>query len=97
MKGCANCSVSGAPTGDFYKEHCNHWQLHALYYPPLLRSATVKKFMVGYELLAMPQRDLTPEKVQLYHNSLEISTFGYLIFSFGIFLMIFKSLESVVQ
>ncbi|KAL3867120.1 hypothetical protein ACJMK2_044350 [Sinanodonta woodiana] len=53
---------NGAPTGDFYKEHCNHWQLHALYYPPLLRSATVKKFMVGYELLAMPQRDLTPEK-----------------------------------
>jgi UDPglucose--hexose-1-phosphate uridylyltransferase len=35
--------------------------LHAHYYPPLLRSATVKKFMVGYEMLAMPQRDLTPE------------------------------------
>lgn len=34
---------------------------HAHYYPPLLRSATVRKFMVGYELLAMPQRDLTPE------------------------------------
>jgi len=41
----------------------NHaeWHLHAHYYPPLLRSATVKKFMVGYEMLAMPQRDLTPE------------------------------------
>jgi UDPglucose--hexose-1-phosphate uridylyltransferase len=35
--------------------------LHAHYYPPLLRSATVRKFMVGYEILAMPQRDLTPE------------------------------------
>ena len=38
-----------------------HWQLHAHIYPPLLRSATVKKFMVGYELLAETQRDLTPE------------------------------------
>jgi len=37
------------------------WHLHAHFYPPLLRSATVKKFMVGYEMLAMPQRDLTPE------------------------------------
>jgi UDPglucose--hexose-1-phosphate uridylyltransferase len=34
---------------------------HAHYFPPLLRSATVQKFMVGYELLASPQRDLTPE------------------------------------
>jgi UDPglucose--hexose-1-phosphate uridylyltransferase len=49
----------GAPTddGDY-----RGWQLHAHFYPPLLRSATVKKFMVGYELLAEPQRDLTPEK-----------------------------------
>jgi UDPglucose--hexose-1-phosphate uridylyltransferase len=38
-----------------------HWQLHAHIYPPLLRSATVKKFMVGYEMLAEAQRDLTPE------------------------------------
>jgi UDPglucose--hexose-1-phosphate uridylyltransferase len=38
-----------------------HWQLHAHFFPPLLRSATVKKFMVGYEMLAEPQRDLTPE------------------------------------
>lgn len=37
------------------------WTLHAHFYPPLLRSATVKKFMVGYEMLAEPQRDLTPE------------------------------------
>jgi UDPglucose--hexose-1-phosphate uridylyltransferase len=34
---------------------------HAHFYPPLLRSATVRKFMVGYELLAEPQRDITPE------------------------------------
>ena len=39
-----------------------HWQLHAHYYPPLLRSASVKKFMVGYEMLAQAQRDLTPEQ-----------------------------------
>jgi len=37
------------------------WHLHLHVYPPLLRSATVKKFMVGYEMLANPQRDLTPE------------------------------------
>ncbi len=49
----------GAPTDD---GHYEHWQLHAHFYPPLLRSATVKKFMVGYEMLAEPQRDLTPEQ-----------------------------------
>ena len=37
------------------------WHLHAHFYPPLLRSATVRKFMVGYELLGQPQRDITPE------------------------------------
>jgi UDPglucose--hexose-1-phosphate uridylyltransferase len=37
------------------------WHFHGHYYPPLLRSATVQKFMVGYELLASPQRDITPE------------------------------------
>ena len=37
------------------------WHFHAHFHPPLLRSATVRKFMVGYELLAMPQRDITPE------------------------------------
>ena len=44
----------GAPTrqGKF-----DHWQLHAHFYPPLLRSATVRKFMVGYEMLAEAQRD----------------------------------------
>lgn len=43
--------------GDGHKE----WHLHAHFYPPLLRSATIRKFMVGYELLAGPQRDITPE------------------------------------
>jgi UDPglucose--hexose-1-phosphate uridylyltransferase len=37
------------------------WHLHAHYYPPLLRSATISKFMVGYEMLGSPQRDITPE------------------------------------
>jgi UDPglucose--hexose-1-phosphate uridylyltransferase len=37
------------------------WHFHAHYYPPLLRSATVQKFMIGYELLGSPQRDITPE------------------------------------
>ncbi len=49
----------GAPTDEGIY---THWQLHAHYYPPLLRSATVKKFMVGYEMLAEPQRDLTAEQ-----------------------------------
>lgn len=44
------------------QEDTAHWQLHAHYYPPLLRSASVKKFMVGYEMLAQAQRDLTPEQ-----------------------------------
>ena len=38
------------------------WHLHAHYFPPLLRSATIQKFMVGYELLGSPQRDVTPER-----------------------------------
>lgn len=38
------------------------WTLHAHFYPPLLRSASVKKFMVGYEMMAEPQRDLTAEQ-----------------------------------
>ena len=47
-----------APYGD---GDVAHWQLHAHFYPPLLRSATVKKFMVGFEMLGEAQRDLTPE------------------------------------
>jgi len=43
--------------GDGHEE----WHLHAHFFPPLLRSATIRKFMVGYELLAGPQRDITPE------------------------------------
>jgi UDPglucose--hexose-1-phosphate uridylyltransferase len=43
--------------GDAHPE----WHLHAHFYPPLLRSATIRKFMVGYELLGQPQRDITPE------------------------------------
>ncbi len=42
------------------REH-PYWRLHAVYYPPLLRSASVRKFLVGYELTAEPQRDLTAE------------------------------------
>ncbi len=38
-----------------------YWHLHAHFYPPLLRSATVRKFQVGFEMLAQPQRDITPE------------------------------------
>jgi len=40
----------------------DHWCFHIHYFPPLLRNATVKKFMVGYEMLAMPQRDITAEE-----------------------------------
>ena len=50
----------GAPTGPNAAGD-DHWQFHALYFPPLLRSATVKKFMVGFEMQGRPQRDFTPE------------------------------------
>ena len=49
----------------FDLDNSDYWQLHAHFYPPLLRSATVKKFMVGYEMLAEPQRDITPEQAAL--------------------------------
>lgn len=49
----------GQPTDG---QNHEHWVVHAHYYPPLLRSATVKKFMVGYEMLANPQRDITAEQ-----------------------------------
>jgi UDPglucose--hexose-1-phosphate uridylyltransferase len=50
--------IHQAPTdGKKYDE----WHLHMHFFPPLLRSATIKKFMVGYEMLAEPQRDITPE------------------------------------
>jgi UDPglucose--hexose-1-phosphate uridylyltransferase len=47
----------GPTDGNVYSE----WHFHAHYYPPLLRSATTQKFMVGYEMLCSPQRDITPE------------------------------------
>ncbi len=50
--------IHQAPTTGVEADHW-HWHMH--FFPPLLRSSTVKKFMVGYEMLAMPQRDLTPE------------------------------------
>ncbi|CAH8649598.1 unnamed protein product [Schistosoma margrebowiei] len=54
------CSSKGESLEDL-KSKYKHWQLHALYLPPLLRSSTVKKFMSGFELLAETQRDLLPE------------------------------------
>ncbi|MBL7813379.1 MAG: UDP-glucose--hexose-1-phosphate uridylyltransferase [Saprospiraceae bacterium] len=54
-----SAGIHQAPTDG--KEH-TAWHWHHSFYPPLLRSATVKKFMVGYEMLANPQRDITPEQ-----------------------------------
>ena len=45
----------------FNVENTGDIHFHAHYYPPLLRSATIRKFLVGFELLGMPQRDITPE------------------------------------
>lgn len=61
----------GAP---FMSGATDHWQLHAHIYPPLLRSASVKKFMVGYEMLAEPQRDLTAESAASVLRALCTST-----------------------
>lgn len=62
----------GAPYGPASGPSANDqpWQLHGHIYPPLLRSASIKKFMVGYELLAEPQRDLTPEQAAARLRSL---------------------------
>lgn len=57
----------GAP---FAPGNQEHWQLHAHFYPPLLRSATVKKFMVGFEMLGEAQRDLTAEQAAARLRSL---------------------------
>ncbi|KQC31410.1 UDP-glucose--hexose-1-phosphate uridylyltransferase [Flagellimonas eckloniae] len=60
-----NCSfpyssgIHQAPTNG---EKNEHWHWHMSFYPPLLRSATVKKFMVGYEMFGSPQRDITAEQ-----------------------------------
>jgi UDPglucose--hexose-1-phosphate uridylyltransferase len=48
----------GRPVDGLNHQGC---RLHAVYFPPLLRSATVRKFLVGYEMTGEPQRDLTPE------------------------------------
>ncbi|KID99564.1 Galactose-1-phosphate uridylyltransferase, partial [Metarhizium majus ARSEF 297] len=62
------------------KEEIENSYFHMHFYPPLLRSATVKKFLVGYELMAEPQRDITPEQAtarlrdcggELYRNNLK--------------------------
>ncbi len=50
--------IHQAPTND---SDNSHWHWHMSFYPPLLRSATVKKFMAGYEMFGSPQRDITPE------------------------------------
>jgi len=52
----------GAPSGEDCGKDFPHWQLHAHYYPPLLRSATIKKHLVGFEMFASGVRDITPEK-----------------------------------
>lgn len=54
-----SAGIHQAPTDG--KPH-PEWHWHMVFYPPLLRSATVKKFMVGYEMMAGPQRDITPER-----------------------------------
>jgi UDPglucose--hexose-1-phosphate uridylyltransferase len=54
--------LHGRPTDG---EDHPYWRLHAVYFPPLLRSATVRKFLVGFELAAEPQRDLTAEDAAL--------------------------------
>ena len=53
-----SAGIHQSPTND---ESNDWWHFHMHFYPPLLRSATVKKFMVGYEMLANPQRDITAE------------------------------------
>lgn len=53
-----------------------HWTLHGHFYPPLLRSASIKKFMVGYEMMAEPQRDITAE--QAAEKLISLSEIHYL-------------------
>jgi UDPglucose--hexose-1-phosphate uridylyltransferase len=62
----------GAP---FVNSDVSHWQLHCHFYPPLLRSATIKKFIVGYEMLAEAQRDMTAENAA--QRLIESSTIHY--------------------
>jgi UDPglucose--hexose-1-phosphate uridylyltransferase len=60
--GCAFPYTMGWHGAPFDGRDDAPWRVHAHFYPPLLRSATVRKFMVGYEMLAEVQRDLTPEQ-----------------------------------
>ncbi|MDT0622312.1 UDP-glucose--hexose-1-phosphate uridylyltransferase [Croceitalea vernalis] len=63
--GLFNCSFpysSGIHQSPTNQEANEHWHWHMSFYPPLLRSATVKKFMVGYEMFGSPQRDITAEQ-----------------------------------
>lgn len=53
-----SAGIHQAPTDGLIHDE---WHFHMHFYPPLLRSATIRKFMVGYEMLAEPQRDMTPE------------------------------------
>lgn len=67
-----SAGIHQAPTdGEDHPE----WHFHMSFYPPLLRSATVKKFMVGYEMFADPQRDITAE--QAAKSLRELSTIHY--------------------
>lgn len=69
----------GAPFGAaFDARDARPWQLHAHFYPPLLRSATVRKFMVGFEMLAEAQRDLTPEQAAARLRALPTTRFDQL-------------------
>lgn len=53
------------------------WTLHAHFYPPLLRSAEIRKFMVGFEMLGMPQRDITPERAaEMLRTAASVSAAG---------------------
>jgi len=62
-----SAGIHQAPTdGADYPE----WHMHMHFYPPLLRSATVKKFMVGYEMMGNPQRDITAEQAAARLNAL---------------------------
>lgn len=57
----AGSGIHQAPLDCSEEEAETSW-FHMHFYPPLLRSATVRKFLVGYEMLAEPQRDITPEQ-----------------------------------
>ena len=59
--GCAFPYSMGIHQSPTDKKENKHWHMHMSFYPPLLRSSKIKKFMVGYEMFAGPQRDITPE------------------------------------